>query len=89
MWTFRFLPTILLRRRLIIVKPTTTKRRGFLDSRIHNPRFLRDLIRRPKRHLSKARDTLRAIMGAMIDIGAVAIAFSIGPGNTVIDFAHR
>jgi hypothetical protein len=65
------------------------KRRVFLDRRIRRPRLLRDLIHSPKRLLSKPRDTIRAIMGAMIDIDTIAIAFSIGPGNTVIDFAHR
>ena len=63
--------------------------RRILDRRIRHPRLLRDLIHIPKRRRSKPRDPIRAIMGAMIDIDTIAIAFSIGPGNIVIDFAHR
>jgi hypothetical protein len=66
-----------------------TKRRVFLDRRAHHRRLLRDLIHSPKRLISKARDTIRASIRAMADIDAIAIAFSIGPGNIVIDFAHR
>ena len=83
MSTFRFLPTIRLRRRLVIVRLTMLNRRAYLNRLIHDPRFLRGLMYSPKRTTLKA---LPTIIGAMF---AIATAFSSGRGNTINDFADR
>jgi hypothetical protein len=61
--------------------------RAFLDKLIHNPRFLRGLIHNPRRATLKAPATISTIIVAMFDIDA--IAFSIGLGSTLNDFADR
>ena len=86
MSTFRFLPTIPLRRLLVIVRLAMLNRRAYLNRLIHDPRFLRGLMYSPKRTTLKALDTIPTIIGAMF---AIATAFSSGRGNTINDFADR
>jgi hypothetical protein len=89
MSTFRFLPTIRLRRRLVILRLTMLNRRAYLNRLIHDPRFLRGLMYSPKRTTLKALrtiPTIPTIIGAMF---AIATAFSSGRGNTINDFADR
>jgi hypothetical protein len=80
---FRFPRTILLRRRLIMVRPTMTNLRASLDRLSHNPGFLRGLIHSPKCATSKVptttTTTTTVTIGAMFDLDATA--FSIGLGN--------
>lgn len=84
---FRFLRTILLRRRLIMVRYTMINLHAFLDRLIHNPEFLRGLIHHPKRATSKAPTTLSTIIDTMFHLDATA--FSIGLGNIINDSADR
>lgn len=86
MSTFRFLPTIPLRRLLVIVRLTMLNRRAHLNRLIHDPRFHRGLMYSPKRTTLKALPTIPTIIGAMF---AIATAFSSGRGNTINDFADR
>jgi hypothetical protein len=86
MSTFRFLPTIPLRRLLVMVRLTMLNRRAYLNRPIHDPRFLRGLMYSPKRTTLKALPTIPTIIGAMF---AIATAFSGGRGNTINDFAGR
>jgi hypothetical protein len=84
---FRFPRTILLRRRLIMVRRTLTNLRVCLDRLIHNPGFLRSLIHSPKRATSKAPTTTTITIGTVFDLDATA--FSIGLGNIINDSADR
>lgn len=84
---FRFLPTILLRRRLIIVRLTMSNLRAFLERLVRKPRFLHDIIHRPKSAVSKAPNTIITLINGGVDIAATTS--SIGLGNTLNDFADR
>jgi hypothetical protein len=84
---FRFLPTILLRRRLTIGRLTMNNLRALLERLVRKPRFLHGLIRRPKSAMSKAPNTIITLINGGSDIAATTS--SIGLGNTLNDFADR
>jgi hypothetical protein len=96
MWTFRFLLTILLRRRLIIARLTLINLHVFPDSRIqkarlpHGPRpslrLLRGLRQNPKRrkpaaHIAKTRARAKRRVRIKRRVRATTTVFSTGPGN--------
>lgn len=78
---------ILLRQCLIIVKLTTTNLQAFLASLIQYRGVLRDLIRSPKRTMSKVPSTISIIPDAMFDIDATIPSIGLGSGGN--DLADR
>jgi hypothetical protein len=82
---FPFLPTILLRRRLTIVRLAMNNLRAFLERLVRLPGFLHGPIHRPKNGISKAPHTVITHVNGGSDIATTTS--SIGPGNTLNDFA--